>query len=219
VFPTAPSASRPSRAQPWPTWRFALPGVGELVQEILLPAGGSGTLVTWRLVDPKPDAHLIVRPLLSGRDYHSLHTRNGAFRFDGRVAPGRVVWRPYDGVPAIVAVHDGDYQPRPDWYRSFFYAREHERGLDDREDLASPGTLRFDLSSGRATSRSRSPTRARTRPARSPRTAGSATSLASRSRPSQRASVAPSGRGARAFRRDCTPRPTPISSSVRAAGR
>ena len=33
----------------------------------------------------------------------------------------------------------------PEWYRSFLYAEEKARGLDSAEDLASPGTFRFDL--------------------------------------------------------------------------
>ena len=45
---------------------------------------------------------------------------------------------------------NGAYAHAPDWYRNFFYAEERARGLDFSEDLASPGTLRFDLSAGEA---------------------------------------------------------------------
>src|SRR4029453_10642429 len=33
------------------------------------------------------------------------------------------------------------YHPDRQWYRNFLYAAERERGLDDTEDLASPGTF------------------------------------------------------------------------------
>ncbi len=43
---------------------------------------------------------------------------------------------------------NGVYSHGPDWYRNFLYAEERARGLDFLEDLASPGTFRFDLSGG-----------------------------------------------------------------------
>src|SRR6202035_1790979 len=60
---------------------------------------------------------------------------------------GNVSWRPYPDLPAIAALTNGEYAHAPDWYRNFVYARECERGLDCVEDLASPGTFRWDLSS------------------------------------------------------------------------
>ncbi|MGH7741128.1 MAG: amylo-alpha-1,6-glucosidase, partial [Candidatus Eiseniibacteriota bacterium] len=60
--------------------------------------------------------------------------------------PGtRVSWRPYAGEPQILALANGRYEQQPEWYRHFVYEAESARGLDDREDLASPGIFRFDL--------------------------------------------------------------------------
>jgi predicted glycogen debranching enzyme len=87
----------------------------------------------------------VVRPLLSGRDYHALHHENPAFAFDAEVAGARVVWRPYPGVPAVAALTNGSYRHEPTWYRHFQYDAERERGLDFIEDLAAPGVLTFDL--------------------------------------------------------------------------
>ena len=61
-----------------------------------------------------------------------------------------MIWRPYEGVPGIIAFTNGDYLHQPDWYRNFLYEEERARGLDDTEDLASPGTFRWDLSRGEA---------------------------------------------------------------------
>ena len=63
---------------------------------------------------------------------------------------GRLRFRPYAGLPAIAMRTNGAYAHDPDWYRNFLYAEERARGLDFLEDLASPGTFRFDLSSGEA---------------------------------------------------------------------
>jgi glycogen debranching enzyme len=65
----------------------------------------------------------------------------------------RETWRggPYAGLPAVAALASGDYVHEPLWYRNFLYREEAARGLDCVEDLASPGTLRFDLGHRRAT--------------------------------------------------------------------
>ena len=52
----------------------------------------------------------------------------------------------YDGVPDVVSLSNGDYRHAPEWYRRFLYTAERERGLDDTEDLASPGELSWPLS-------------------------------------------------------------------------
>ncbi|HZR80256.1 MAG TPA: amylo-alpha-1,6-glucosidase [Candidatus Binatia bacterium] len=150
VYPDGADRIARFAIDPWPTWTFELPRVGELVQEVLVAPGTTATILSWRLAAPEPGVALAVRPLLSGRDYHALHHENAAFRFASEVAPGRVAWRPYDGVPAVAALHGGSFEPAPDWYRSFLYARERERALDDHEDLASPGVFLFDLSAGEA---------------------------------------------------------------------
>ena len=116
---------------------------------MLVPRGQAATVLTWRL-RAGPGGTLAVRPLVSGRDYHALHHENPAFRFDADVAGRRVVWRPYPGVPAIVARSNGSYAHQPDWYRNFLYTAEQARGLDCVEDLASPGVFRWDLARGEA---------------------------------------------------------------------
>jgi predicted glycogen debranching enzyme len=135
---------------PWPTWCFRLPGGTEIQQELFVRHGEARTLVTWKRVAGSGPCTLAVRPFLSGRDYHALHHENAAFRFAAEETPGRIVWRPYDGVPEITAQHNGAYEPQPHWYRSFLYEEERARGLDHVEDLAAPGVLRFDLERGKA---------------------------------------------------------------------
>ena len=87
----------------------------------------------------------MVRPLLSGRDYHTLHRRNDAFDCASEVAGSNVAWQPYRDLPAIMALTNGEYEQAPEWYLNFLYSEEAARGLDCVEDLASPGLFRFDL--------------------------------------------------------------------------
>ncbi len=133
--------------QPWPRWTYRFADGTEVVQEFLVPHGSSAALVRWTM-PPSPGVRLVVRPLLSGRDFHGLHQENGAFRFDPQVKDNTLVWHPYDGVPGIVVKSCGEYTHQPCWYRHFLYSEERARGLDDTEDLASPGEFVFDLASG-----------------------------------------------------------------------
>jgi predicted glycogen debranching enzyme len=48
-------------------------------------------------------------------------------------------------VPRIEVSTNGAFRPGPQWYRNFSYLAERARGLDDTEDLASPGEFVWDL--------------------------------------------------------------------------
>jgi len=136
--------------EPWPTWVYQLPN-GLIVQlELFVPRGYSGTVLTWRLQKTESEAasqgvDLVIRLLLSGRDYHATHHENPAFCFDASIQDGQITWRPYADTSSITAFTNGDYAPAPEWFRQFYYSEEATRGLEDTEDLASPGELRFAL--------------------------------------------------------------------------
>ncbi|MBI3770200.1 MAG: glycogen debranching enzyme family protein [Deltaproteobacteria bacterium] len=134
---------------PWPRWTFALPGGATLEHGLFLRSERAAIDLYWQ---PAAGARgtLCIRPLLSGRDYHALHHENPGFRFDAERDGDRVVWCPYPGLPAIVARSNGTYAHDPEWYRRFLYTEERDRGLDDVEDLASPGVFRCDLAAGTA---------------------------------------------------------------------
>jgi len=136
--------------RPWPRWSFVLDDGTRLDHELFVPKGSAATVLTWRAAGAAADTRLVVRPFLAGRDYHALHHENGHFRFDADLEPGRVTWRPYAGVPGVVALSNGAYAHEPHWYRGFLYEEERRRGLDFEEDLAAPGTFTFDLLAGEA---------------------------------------------------------------------
>ena len=149
--------------RPWPRWEWALPDGTRIAYELVVERGASPDPATpadtalraprvalrWtRLAGTATSLH--VQPLLAGRDYHATHHENAAFRFEPELAGDCVTWHPYPGVPAIHCAANGLYQHAPDWYRSFYYTDEAERGLDALEDLATPGVFTFDLASGPA---------------------------------------------------------------------
>ena len=130
---------------PWPTWMLGLPRGATIVQEIFIEHGTGVTFVSWTLAGDA-NVTLRARPFLSGRDYHSTHHENGAFRFDGERAGQSILFRPYVGIPSIRIQFNGDYAHGPDWYRQFLYTAERDRGLDATEDLATPGEFVWRLS-------------------------------------------------------------------------
>ena len=137
-------------ADPSPRWRYALEDGTRVERELVVLPGAPRTLVIFRLLEPRQDVRLVVRPFLSGRDFHALHHENDAFAFEPERQGDELIWHPYPGIPSIALKTNGRYEHRPEWYRGFLYSEERARGLDDREDLASPGSLTFDLSAGQA---------------------------------------------------------------------
>jgi predicted glycogen debranching enzyme len=137
-------------SEPWPQWVYQLDDGTRIEQELFVPHGQPAVAVRWRVLGSKSAVTLNVRPLMSGRDYHSLHHENRAFSFDATHGNGRVAWGAYSGLPEVRAVSNGEYRHDPLWYRQFEYEQERERGLDAVEDLASPGEFNWDLAAGEA---------------------------------------------------------------------
>ena len=135
---------------PWPKWRYAITDELTIEHELFVPHGSAAVVLMWRAIGTVEECTLSVRPFLSGRDYHAMHAECPAYRFDPVLRGGQVTWRPYPEMPAIHALANGEYIHEPQWYRNFIYELERARGLDYTEDLASPGTFRWDLSQGPA---------------------------------------------------------------------
>jgi len=138
-------------AEPWPTWRFDLGGGLTIVQQLFAArtTGRTAMVLQWRMIGPEAitgPLQLRARPLLSGRDFHSLQRQNPDFRFvPEQIGRESWLWRPYDGIPPILLHANGHYRQEPLWFRNFSYPEERDRGLDDVEDLASPGEFTWPL--------------------------------------------------------------------------
>jgi predicted glycogen debranching enzyme len=136
--------------EPWPRWTLE-PGDGlRVTHECHARHGVPLVVLRWHVQGAPAGARLLVRPLLSGRDPHALHHANGGFRFETERLGAVLRWRPYVGVPGVIALADGDYEHAPDWYWRFLYDEERARGLDHVEDLASPGVFRWDATRSEA---------------------------------------------------------------------
>lgn len=91
---------------------------------------------------------LTVRPLVSLRDFHGLIRRDWADRFNvttPRIAACRI---DRDGTAVCLSAGGGRFVHDPQWWFSFFYAEDADRGQDCVEDLFSPGTFAMDVAPG-----------------------------------------------------------------------
>lgn len=136
--------------RPWPRWIYRLEDGTRIEHEIFVPYGSSMAVLSWRLRDATGHVTLILRPFFSGRDYHALHHENPAFQFVPDGPPSRLTWHPYPKLPRVMTISNGSYRHQPEWYRNVLYVEERARGLDETEDLASPGEFRWDVSAREA---------------------------------------------------------------------
>lgn len=139
-------------SSPWPTWTYALDDDTRLVHELWVVPGVPRVFLSWRLLGrPLEHARLCVRPLLSGRDHHTLlRERDGTTLAPPHVSARRVVFSWKGKLPRLVTDASGAYRHEPTWYRNFLYREERARGLDHLEDLMSPGVFTFELDAGDA---------------------------------------------------------------------
>ena len=142
VFPEGYRLIERFTTEPWPSWIYRLPDGRAVTQEILVHRATQTTIIRWQAAAA---CKLIVRPLLSGRDYHATTHENSAADMRAIVRRGNVTWRLYSSLPPVTALTNGTYRHAPEWYRNFLYTEERSRGLDHVEDLASPGEFTWQL--------------------------------------------------------------------------
>jgi len=138
------------RLDPFPVFTYEIEGI-EIEKTVFMVHGENSTVVHYEL---KKNNHperiknlrLELRPLIAFRDYHSTTHENGAINREIEQRPGLATVAPYQGLPSLHLAHNAvELRRTGDWYRSFEYDAERERGLDFSEDLFNPCVLRFDL--------------------------------------------------------------------------
>src|SRR3989454_2506626 len=103
------------------------------------------SVISYRLVTG-PAVTLQLRPLFAHRDYHEQRHGQGGFDMaetsDGWIidAGGVRSYLELRPVPVI--------RSQPDWYWRVLHRVERERGLDDEEDLFTPGVVEVPLAIG-----------------------------------------------------------------------
>ena len=118
-----------------------------LQKEILMPQGENAVMLRYSLPEGTGAVELKVKPFLSYRNFHELARQNPFIRDTVESSDNGLLFRPYDDMPPLhtALFREFDFAFAPDWYHSFEYAQERERGFDSREDLYTPGTLSLPL--------------------------------------------------------------------------
>ena len=124
-----------------PTFRWAVDG-RIIEKRIWMEHSVSRTVLTYRLV-AGPPISLQLRPLFAHRDYHQQRHGQGAFgmaeRTDGWTVDAEGVRTHFQVRPSAVV------RSQPDWYWRVLHRAERDRGLDDEEDLFTPGSVEVAL--------------------------------------------------------------------------
>jgi len=137
------------RLDPFPIFTYEVEGV-EIEKTVFMIDGENTTAIRYDVRDTNDTPAIIslaLRPLVAFRDYHSTAHENAAINRQVHLEPGRASVSPYADLPTLHLAHDADeVNASGYWYRNFEYRIERERGLDFKEDLFNPFTLKFDLS-------------------------------------------------------------------------
>jgi len=127
-----------------PVFRWTIAG-RTIEKRIWMEQGVSRTVVTYRLVSGSP-LTLQLRPLFAHRDYHQQRHGQGAFDMS-ETGEGWII--DAGGVRSHVEVRSqATVHSQPDWYWRVLHREERERGLDDEEDLFTPGVVEVPLAAG-----------------------------------------------------------------------
>lgn len=130
-----------------PVWIYAL-GDALLEKRVWMKQGENTTCVQYTLVRGTGPVEMDCKALITYRDFHS--TTRAADR-QMRIEPmkqGLAVYA-FDGAkPFYLRSDEASIEPRHEWYKDYFLAAEHERGLDDQEDRLFAGLFHCRLAIG-----------------------------------------------------------------------
>ncbi len=146
------------RLDPWPTFFYR---VGEILLEksVFMLPGENATVVGYTLHAAPGTVELIVRPLTALRGFQDLSEENDTLHPEiVEQRPDVLVLQPYENFPTLMIHHNAELvEPSACWYNNFEYTEEREgpapagasaAEAHAREDLWSPGYLRYLLQAG-----------------------------------------------------------------------
>lgn len=129
-----------------PTWVYAL-GSARLKKRIFMARDRNTTYVSYTLERSLAPVTVTVRPLCTGRDYHSQ--RRGRDGYGSQAITGGCRISTAGAAATLtITVDAGEFVAAPDMQWNLRHRREAERGLDSTEDLYMPGVFECTLSQG-----------------------------------------------------------------------
>jgi predicted glycogen debranching enzyme len=148
IHPQGHLCQQEFRLDPWPIFTWEREGL-RLEKAVVMPHGLGVTVVRYRLLAAPGPTWLHSRPLIAGRDMHSLQRANVSLQPELETAPHQFTLQPYDEPSRVCLQYPGgQLQTDGLWFYNFRYLHEEERGLDTTEDLYSPGVISWLLRPG-----------------------------------------------------------------------
>ncbi len=132
--------------EPYPCWTYVV-GTIQIKKSLFMVYGENTVVVEYELLAPDTPTEryeLQLRPLIAFRDYHATTHANSALNPQFQTHGSLITLQPYSSLPPLFLAHNaGSVEPEGNWYYSFQYFIEQERGLDFTEDLFNPLLLTF----------------------------------------------------------------------------
>jgi predicted glycogen debranching enzyme len=130
-----------------PVWTYRV-GASVVEKRIWMRDGENTTFVHYTLPEAASPINLDLKVLVNYRDFHSA-THAGDWRMRIESVESGICVTAYDGaVPFFIRAVSATCEPQHTWYRDFYFPRENERGLDDREDQLYAALFRARLEAG-----------------------------------------------------------------------
>jgi predicted glycogen debranching enzyme len=130
-----------------PVWRYKAGSI-LIEKSIWMRHGENTTFVQYKLLESVSPVSLELKILVNYRDFHAA-THAGEWRMDINQVESGVRITAFEGATSFYARCAGAVcEPRHIWYRDFFFPRESERGLDDREDQLYAALFTVQLQKG-----------------------------------------------------------------------
>jgi len=130
-----------------PIWTF-LAGSARIEKRVWMQHGENTTFVQYTVLDSVSKVDLELKALVTHRDFHSA-THAGDWRMRVEAFQNGACVTAFDGaVPFYLRSARATCELQHVWYRDFFFPRENERGLDDREDQLFAASFHAQLGKG-----------------------------------------------------------------------
>jgi predicted glycogen debranching enzyme len=121
-----------------------------LEKRVWMPQGENTTYIRYQVLSAAADElGLVIRPLVSGRPFHSLPLTGTTLGHRVEAADDQLtVWSTATAPPLVLRLTGGQADDRADWYWNVQYRRERERDAEYLENLFAPGSLATTLKAG-----------------------------------------------------------------------
>jgi predicted glycogen debranching enzyme len=123
-------------------WEYNVEGI-RIVKELQMPWQKNCAGIRYTIDSGGQSVELSLLPFARLMDFHALRRGKSAFAEDHGA---RSCWMQSDAGQISVEADGGAFEVGPDWWMGHTYSLETERGLDDTEDLYTPGRFVFSTS-------------------------------------------------------------------------